>query len=125
MDTNGHGPHLKKETNYCKHPNSQISKKIQKIFFFDFPPFYPIKVFTPPEKKSIFPKKFQKNFSQVIDPPLEKSKIPLFKGGYGREYPEGGPPIGWYRGCVDNNSLWGPVTVIIGVWIIIYCGPNR
>ena len=27
MDTNGHGPHLKKETNYCKHPNSQIHIK--------------------------------------------------------------------------------------------------
>ena len=46
---------------------------------------------------------FRKNFSRGIDPPVEKSKYPLYKGGNGEG--GGGTLYGgwWYGGMVRNN----------------------
>ena len=97
-----HLPH--RHNDYYSFP---FFKKICKIFIFDLPPFLLCKGFT------LFPKKIQKNFSHGSDPPLEKSKIPLYKGGYGRGSCRGVPPYTYIVGRVPNKIQQVPLSSVI------------
>jgi len=86
---------------YFTFNKSRFLEKFPENFLLSFDPFYLLKVFYSPEK-SIFPKKFWKNFSQGIDPPVQIPKNPYIKGGCGRGSYRGVPLYPYMVGRVAD-----------------------